>query len=69
MQYSPSELFLGRNAKTKLPISNALLCRNNVKEQIVQNRIETKKQKQKYYYDRNAKTLSILNIGDRIIFK
>lgn len=43
--------------------------RNNIREQIIQSKIEKKKEEQKYYYDRSAKSLPTLNIGDKIIFK
>lgn len=69
LQLTPSQLFLGRILKTKLPISDTLLQRNNISEQVIQSKIEKKKEKQKYYYDRGAKSLPILNIGDKIIFK
>lgn len=52
-----------------MPISDSLLRRNNVSEETVQNKIKEKKEKQKYYYDRNAKALPVLNMGDLVIFK
>lgn len=69
MQLAPSQLFFGRLVKTRLPISNALLRRNSVGEEIVQKKIIEKRAKQKYYFDRNARALPVLSIGDIVIFK
>ena len=69
MRLTPSQLFFGRLIKTRMPISNSLLHRSNLSEETVQNKIKEKKEKQKYYYDRNAKALPILNFGDLVIFK
>lgn len=69
MRCTPSELFFGRLIKTKLPVSEQLLVRNDIKEDIIQEQIDKKKEKQKYYYDRNAKSLLQLNVGDLVIFK
>lgn len=69
LQVSPSELFLGRLLKTKLPVSDSLLTRNKLPENFIQEKIEKKKDRQKYYYDRNAKSLPLLNVVDSIIFK
>ena len=69
MRLAPSQLFFGRLIKTRMPISNSLLHRSNLSEETVQNKIKEKKEKQKYYYDRNAKALPILNFGDLVIFK
>lgn len=69
MAQTPSDLFFGRLIKSKLPISDSLLVRNKLKESMVQEKIENKKEKQKYYYDKNARSLPPLNLGDLIIFK
>lgn len=69
MGVTPSELFFGRLIKTRLPMCGSLLVRGNLSEKIIKQKIENKREKQKYYYDRNAKTLSVLNVGDLIIFK
>ncbi|XP_017479869.1 PREDICTED: metabotropic glutamate receptor-like protein R [Rhagoletis zephyria] len=54
---------------TPVAISEKMLIRNNVKEEINQNKINRKKEQQKYYYDRNAKSLPKLSTGDLVIFK
>lgn len=69
MHLTPSELFFGRLIKTKLPISEDLLVRNSVKEGEVQEKLEKKKKYQKYYYNRGAKALPVLDTGDLVIFK
>lgn len=66
---TPSELFFGRLVKTKLPVSGSLLVRNNIVESKIKKTIEKKKERQKYYYDRSAKSLPVLNEGDLVIFK
>ncbi|XP_055314022.1 uncharacterized protein LOC129575118 [Sitodiplosis mosellana] len=69
MQLTPSELFFSRLVKTRLPVSEQLLIRNNVDEGVIQEKIKNKKKKQKYYYDRNVKSLPSLKLGDLVIFK
>lgn len=50
MQSAPSQLFFGRMLKTKMPITESLLTRNDLDEGLVRNRIESKRYKQKYYF-------------------
>lgn len=69
LKLSPAQLFFGRAIKAKLPIADSLLCRNNVSENSVQEKLQDRKERQKYYYDRNAKELSLLKASDRVIFK
>lgn len=69
MKLTPSELFFGRLIKTKLPVINSKLTRNNIPEEEIKQKIENKRGKQKYYYDRNAKSLPKLVVGDTVIFK
>lgn len=69
MKLSLSTLFFGKLIKTKLPISGSLLTRNNVTEDSVQEKIQRKKERQKYYYDRNGKSLPEINVGEFVIFK
>ena len=64
--YSPAELLMGRSLRTRLPVkSNALdpilVDRNRAREVL-----EKVKEKQKSYYDRQAKDLHTLNPGERI---
>lgn len=69
LRNTQSELFFGRLIKTKLPVLDSLLLRNNVNEAEVQKKIENKKERQSYYYNRNAKSLQALYVGDLVIFK
>lgn len=69
MGISPAQLFFGRQVKTKMPITDQLLHRSDIKESKVQERLECKKARQRLYYDRNAKRLPILDVGTRVIFK
>lgn len=69
LQMSPAQLFFGRQIKTRLPITGSQLCRGNVSETVVQEKFEKKKERQKYYYDRTARSLPTLNVGDQVIFK
>lgn len=69
MHITPSELFFGRLVKTKLPVSDSLLIKNKLTESEIREKLIQKKEKQKYYYDRNAKSLPVLNVGDLVIFK
>lgn len=69
LKLSPSQLFFGRLLRSKLPVLNSSLMRNTVSESDVQEKIKEKREKQKYYYDRNARAMSVLSVGDLVIFK
>lgn len=69
MRLAPAQLFFGRMVKTRMPVSSELLCRGKIEEEIVQNKIEEKRKGQKYYYDRHARNLPVLEVGDRVIFE
>ncbi|XP_055591841.1 uncharacterized protein K02A2.6-like isoform X1 [Uranotaenia lowii] len=69
MGYSPSQLFFGRMIKTHLPIAPDLLIRNCIDEKEVQKKRKQKRANQKLYYDRSAKHLPPLNIGEKVIFR
>lgn len=69
MHMTPSELFFGRLVKTKLPVADSLLRRKDLNESDIQNKLKEKKERQKYYYDRNVKSLPVLNVGELVIFK
>ena len=69
MGLTPAHLFFGRLIKTKLPMTEQILHRINIKEDTIETKFEKKKEKQKFYFDRNARNLPVLEIGDRIIFK
>ncbi|XP_062701081.1 uncharacterized protein K02A2.6-like isoform X1 [Aedes albopictus] len=69
MKVSPSQLFFGRQIKTRLPMDESLLIREGIEESVVQRRIEQKRNIQKRYYDRSSKQLPLFSIGDRVLFK
>lgn len=69
MSISPTELFMGRMIKTKLPVNMKNLVRTFVAEEEIQKKITEKKIKQKEYFDRHTKKLSRLEVGDKVMFK
>lgn len=69
MGMSPASLFFGRRIRTKLPIVDELLHRSVVNESEIQQKFGKKKERQKMYHDRSSKSLPILDIGTRVIFK
>lgn len=69
MHATPSELFFGRLVKTKLPVSDSLLIKSEMSGAEIQNKLKEKRERQKYYYDRNAKSLPVLADGNLVIFK
>lgn len=69
MGMSPAGLFFGRRIRTKLPIVDELLHRNVVDESTIQQKIEKKKERQKRYHDRSSRSLPMLDVGTRVIFK
>ena len=62
---SPTQMLMGRRARTQLPVNEKLLNPqyDGVK---VQNALKEKQHTQKYYYDRGAKPLQQLNPDDQI---
>ena len=62
---SPTQMLMGRRARTQLPVHEKLLNPqyDGVK---VQNALKEKQHTQKYYYDRGAKPLQQLNPDDQI---
>lgn len=69
MKLSPSQIFFGRNVKTRLPIEKGLLCRGFIPEGLIQSSLQQKQEYQKKYYNRQAKDLPILNKGDSVMFR
>lgn len=66
---SPAQLLFGRRTKTTLPTSSSLLAPHlqdpaNIKAKLIE-----KQQTQKYYYDRTAKPLPVLEEGDVVRMK
>ncbi|XP_055543275.1 uncharacterized protein LOC129728833 [Wyeomyia smithii] len=69
MQLTPSQLFFGRQLKTRLPVDDTLLTRENIAESVVRSKFNQKRAVQKSNYDKNARPLLPLVIGDSVIFK
>jgi len=63
---SPVQRLMGRRTKTTLPTATALLQPSTVKPDKVKQRLENLRQKNKSYYDKQAKPLSQLYHGDTI---
>ena len=63
---SPVQRLMGRRTKTLLPTTEHLLIPKQIKPQAVKRKIKAQKDKQKYYYDRQAKELPTLEVGDRV---
>lgn len=66
---SPAQLFMGRNLKTRLPISIQNLKPNNFNYNEIQNKIINKRARQEYYYNKNAKSLPSLKNNENIMIR
>ncbi|XP_064116649.1 uncharacterized protein K02A2.6-like [Macrobrachium nipponense] len=66
---SPSQYNLGRRTRTKLPMLSKLLENQNVNLELAKVKKKIKNAKSKFYYDKNAKDLSILHEGDNVRLK
>lgn len=69
MGYSPSQLFLHRILKTKLPTSEKSLQPVVIDPIEIQNLLQDRQLTQKKYYDKTAKDLPKLNKGDNILIQ
>ena len=61
---SPAQRLMGRRTKTTLPTNETLLKRKLVKN--VKSNLEEKRLKQKYFYDKSAKTLPPINVRENV---
>ena len=66
---SPAQRCMGRRTRTRLPMSNSALKPRNIPPQIVTNRLEQYKMKNKNIYDKHAKPLEKINPGDSIRYR
>lgn len=64
---SPVQRLMGRRTKTLLPTAKILL-KPEIQKNVIENYYQTK-EKQKYYYDRESKSLPNLNEGDVVRIK
>lgn len=69
MQMSPSQLFFGRQAKTRMPIDESLLLRSEVDNMSIHRKHKLKRETQKQYYDRTARPMPPLAEGQKIMFR
>lgn len=69
LKASPAQLFYGRQVKTKMPISESLLHRKWIKEEVVKEAIVEKRKKQKLYYDNHSKELGKLEVNQSVMFR
>lgn len=65
---SPNGLFFGR-LMTAMPVSESVLVRCTINDHEVSKAIEGKIKKQKEYYDRGAKSMSMLRVEDDVMFR
>lgn len=69
MHLTPSQMFFGRQVKTRLPVDESLLVRKSISEDVIRDKFDRKRAVQKENYDKTAKPLMPLSVGDRVIFK
>lgn len=62
--FSPATLLMGRQLRSILPTSKENLMPQTIAPEIVRAKLQAKRQKEKFYYDRNAKPLPLLEVGD-----
>ena len=63
---SPVQRLMGRRTKTLLPTAQQLLIPKQIEPQVVKKTIQDQKVKQKFYYNRHAKQLPPLSVGDKV---
>lgn len=66
---APTQLFFGRRLKSELPVTENVLERYYIKEDVVRQRIAERRGKQKEYFDKGTKLLEVIKIGDKVNFK
>ncbi|XP_054283462.1 uncharacterized protein K02A2.6-like [Macrosteles quadrilineatus] len=65
--YSPAQLMFQRRCKTTIPVTEELL--KPTLNDGVQDRLNTRQQLQKKYYDRSAKDLRVVRNNERVVFR
>ena len=66
---SPAQLLMRRRLRSILPSTPASLQPDLVNPEATQWRFEEKREKQKMFYDRNAKTHAGISVGDQILLR
>ena len=65
-QFSPSQILMGRQLRSILPTTQEALIPKTPDLDLLRTRIRSKKQKSKANYDKSAKPLPLLKIGDTV---
>ncbi|KAI8498512.1 hypothetical protein Bbelb_237140 [Branchiostoma belcheri] len=63
---SPAQLLMGRRLRTRLPTTNEQLMPQSVNHKDVRQQLQDKQQRQKTWYDRNARSLPTLTPGNAV---
>lgn len=63
---SPSQKLMSRRTRTTIPVSQQQLLFSSVDNNNVKNNITLRKRNAKFYYDRSAKDLPELQVGDKV---
>ena len=63
---SPAQRLMSRRTKTSLPTTEFLLQPASLKPELVKRQLEEYRAKQKHYYDRTAKPLPAIQLGDAV---
>ena len=66
---SPAQLLMSRRLRSILPSTPASLQPDLVYPEATQRRFEEKQEKQKMFYNRNAKTRAGISVGDQILLR
>lgn len=66
---SPAQMLFSRRLKDNLPISSSLLTPKIVNKNKLQQTLKERQSKQKFFYDRNTRSLTGGNVGDKVLFK
>lgn len=69
LQYSPSELLLGRILKSKIPISCNSLKPRNLNHDLILEKHKDRQNSLKNVYDKTAKDLDLLKIDENILYQ
>ena len=64
--YSPAELLVGRQLRSLIPTSGSKLIPKSIPVKTVRDKLQMVKQKSKRHFDKNAKSLIPLEIGDSV---
>ena len=64
---SPVQRLMGRRTKTLIPTSSTLLKPETINPKTVQKELQNNRRQQKLYYDRHAKPLTTLKVGDSVL--